>query len=105
MDYPHDGRSYFPPTQLTQRSVTKPNQLTHRSAADTIRYIFAKVLTQMMAKKGIKLYGQAAVAALMKEFAQLEELGVYEAVNETLLTREQRRAALQAINLIKLKRD
>ena len=41
----------------------------------------------------------------MTEFAQLEELGVYEAVDAALLTKEQRRAALRAINLIKLKRD
>jgi hypothetical protein len=62
-------------------------------------------MTQMTAKAGIKRYGQAAVAALMQEFAQLENLDVYEAVDSRLLTRKQRRAALRAINLMKQKRD
>ena len=41
----------------------------------------------------------------MKEFAQLEELDVYESVLPTTLTKAQRRGALRAINLIKEKRD
>ena len=41
----------------------------------------------------------------MKEFAQLEELDVYEPVSANSLTREQRTGALRAINLIKEKRD
>jgi hypothetical protein len=60
--------------------------------------------TQMSFKEGMKRYGQAAEAALMKEFAQLEDLNVYEPVNARLLTPEQRRGALRAINLIKEKR-
>jgi hypothetical protein len=94
MDNPHDGKSYFPPTQLTQKGIV-----------DTIKLIYGKVMTQMTAKKGIKKFGQEAIAALLQEFSQMENLDVYEAVNAGLLTREQRRAALQAINLIKRKRD
>ena len=94
IDKKHDGRSYFPPTQLTQRGII-----------DRIRYIYAKVMTQMSAKAGIKEFGQDAVAALMRELAQFEDLGVYEAVDSRLLTRAQRRCALRAINLIKKKRD
>jgi hypothetical protein len=60
--------------------------------------------TQMSFKEGLKRYGKEAEAALMKEFAQLEDLNVYEAVNARLLTKEQRRGALRAINLIKEKR-
>ena len=59
----------------------------------------------MTAKQGIKEFGQEAVAALMQEFAQLENLTVYEALDVKLLTRAQRRGALRAINLIKRKRD
>ena len=40
----------------------------------------------------------------MKEFSQLEDLHVYEAVNARLLTNEQCQGALQTINLIKEKR-
>ena len=94
MDDPHDGKSYFPPTQLTQAGLV-----------DTIKFIYGKVMTQMTAKKGIKEFGQEAMAALMQEFAQMENLDVYEAVDARLLTRQQRRAALRAINLIKRKRD
>ena len=94
MDNPHDGQSYFPPTQLTQRSLV-----------DKIKYICGKVMTQKTAKQGIKQFGQEAVAALMQEFSQLEDLTAYEAVDAGLLTRAQWRAALRAINLIKRKRN
>ena len=87
----HTTGNHFPPTQLTQHNLK------------TI--VFAKVLTQMTAKAGIKRFGRAAIEALMQEFAQLEALHVYESVNFRFLTRKQRRAALRAINLIKQKRD
>jgi hypothetical protein len=57
--------------------------------------------TQMSFKQGLLKYGKDAEAALMKEFAQLEDLHVYESVNARLLTHEQRKQALRAINLIK----
>ena len=90
----HTTGSPIPPTQLTQAGIV-----------DTIKLIYGKVMTQMTAKKGIKEFGQEAVAALMQAFAQMENLDVYEAVDARLLTRQQRRAALRAINLIKRKRD
>ena len=90
----HTTGSPIPPTQLTQAGLV-----------NTIKFIYGKVMTQMTAKKGIKEFGQAAVAALLQEFAQMENLDVYEAVDARLLTRQQRRAALRAINLIKRKRD
>jgi Reverse transcriptase (RNA-dependent DNA polymerase) len=94
MDNPHSSKLYYPPhTQLSQWGTT------------TNKHIFGYVMTQMTAKAGIKKHGEAAVAALMKEFAQLEDLGVYEAVDATLLTQQERKAALRAINLIKEKRD
>jgi Reverse transcriptase (RNA-dependent DNA polymerase) len=61
--------------------------------------------TQMSFKQGLKQYGRAAEEALMKEFAQLQDLNVYEPVNARLLTPEQRKGALRAINLIKEKRN
>jgi len=59
----------------------------------------------MTAKAGIKIYGERAEQALMQEFAQLEELGVFLAKNEKELTRKQKGDALRAINLITKKRD
>jgi hypothetical protein len=61
--------------------------------------------TQMSFKEGLRRYRNAAEAALMKEFAQLKDLNVYEVVNMQSLTMEQRRTALRAINLIKEKRS
>jgi hypothetical protein len=67
--------------------------------------IFGKVLTQMMAKAGIKIYGEEAVQTLMQELAQLEDLVVFLAKCANELTREQQGDALEAINLIKKKSD
>lgn len=94
MDQPHGSKSYFPPTQLTQRGFV-----------DTIKLIYGKVMTQMTAEKGIKEFGQEAIAALMTEFSQLENHDVYEVLDAGLLTIAQRRGALRAINLIKRKRN
>ncbi len=59
----------------------------------------------MTAKAGIKKHGRAAEEALMQEFAQFETLNAYKAVNLRLLTTEQQKGALRAINLSKEKRD
>ena len=72
---------------------------------DIKRLVFGKILTQMTAKAGIRLYGEKVEQALMQEFAQLEDLGVFCANNAQELTREQRGEALRAINLITKKRD
>ena len=89
MDNPHDGKSYYPPTQLMQLK----------------RYVYGHVMTQMTAKAGIKKHGKAAEEALMMEFAQLEDLHAYESLDVATLTKEQRTGALRAINLIKEKRN
>jgi hypothetical protein len=93
IDNPYDSKSYFPPTQLTQ------------VGEDVNKRIFGFVMTQMTAKAGIKKHGKAARAAMVQEFGQLEDLKVYEPVDATSLTKEQKLGALRAINLIKEKRD
>jgi hypothetical protein len=55
MDNPHDGKSYYPPTQLMQLT--------------TYVYDGHVIMTQMTAKAGIKKHGKAAEEALMLEFA------------------------------------
>ena len=102
MDNPHSGKSYDPPRQLTQKGTRLNNQHTD----ETIKhFVMHFIMTQMSAKAGLRKHGKAAEAALMKEFFQLEALDAYEALDASSLTKEQKRLALRAINLIKEKRD
>ena len=68
-----------------------------------------KKFKDMPAHKGMKLFGERAVAACMKEFSQLAHgvmpgKPVIVAVNNKDLTAEDRMKALEAVNLIKQKR-
>ena len=65
----------------------------------------AFALNQMSAREGIKLFGQRAVDAMLKEFAQLDDRAVFRGVMASSLTEKQKKGALSAINLIKHKRD
>ena len=65
---------------------------------------------QMSAKKGIKLFGERAVAAMVKEFRQLDKgafpgKAVVEPIDPRTLTKEELEQVMEAINLIKEKRD
>jgi hypothetical protein len=112
MDNPHDRRSYFPPARqflLSDRRLVFAHAMMQMSAgAGTMvtdrQLIFAHVMTQMSARAGIKKHGKAAENALLAEFSQLEALSVYQPVYAHSLTKEQRKGALRAINLIKEKR-
>jgi hypothetical protein len=121
IDQPHSAKSYYPPRQLVQahqlqqiHQMKKLGSL-HDKCKFAMDFVLAHISakmktdagikkTQMSFKEGLRRYGRATEAALMAEFAQLESLDVYEAVNARFLTRAQRRAALRAINLIKEKR-
>ena len=68
------------------------------------------MFTQMTSKQGIKTFGEKAVAAMLKEPKPLDEGAmagkpVIQPMHVNILTREDRRGALNAINLIKEKRD
>ena len=68
------------------------------------------MFTQMGAAKGIKLFGERAIAAIVKELKQLEYgpmpgKKVVEAIDPDTLSLLQKKMALNAINLIKEKRD
>ena len=113
IDEPHSSKSYYPPYQFVHNEVPVEDM----SNAELERFVFGFVMTQMptnvgarkheqmSAKAGIKKYGRRAEEALMTEFAQLEELSVFEAIDPQTLTSDQRRTALRAINLIKEKRS
>ena len=70
------------------------------------------IFTQMHASKGIKEYGMEAVAAIIKELTQLD-VGAVPGKNQRVcvpidpstLTDEEMKQALDAVNLIKVKRD
>ena len=40
----------------------------------------------MSARKGIKMFGERAIVAILKEFAQLDEMGVVEPLDPDKLT-------------------
>ena len=65
---------------------------------------------QMNASKGIKLLGERAVAAMVKEFRQLDEGAfpgkpVVEPISPDSITEKEEKEALEAVNLIKEKRN
>ena len=65
---------------------------------------------QMNAKQGIKLFGERAVAAMIKEFCQLNQGAfpgkpVVEPIDPNTLTAEEMEMVMEAISLIKEKRD
>ena len=72
----------------------------------TLQVVFAQ---QMSAKKGIKIYGERAIAAIMKEFTQSDKGAVpgkpvIQPVHAYTLTSEMKKMALEAVNLIAEKR-
>jgi KUP system potassium uptake protein len=83
---------------VTQKQEEQPSMdECHRIA---VNVMFA----QMSAAKGIKLFGERAVAAMFKEYNQLHDMSVFGKVDPDTLTHEQKKKALRAINLIKEKR-
>ena len=65
---------------------------------------------QMSARMGIKRFGEEAIAALIKEYTQLDQGAfpgkpVVEPIDYDDLTEEERREALESVNLIKKKRS
>ena len=60
-------------------------------------------ITQMGAKKGLKLFGQAGVNAAQKELQQLHYMEVMKPKHSHNLTPEQKRVSLQYLMLLKKK--
>ena len=74
-------------------------------------YLFAQVTehAQMSAKAGIKKFGDRAVAAMLNEYKQLNEgpvpgKPVFGCIDPNTITWDEKRRALEAVNLIKKKR-
>ena len=56
-----------------------------------------KNFTQMSFNRGQKLFGERAVAAMVKEYKQMEDMSVFTAINPGALTKEQKQKALRAV--------
>ena len=63
------------------------------------------LIKPMGVKKGIKEFGDKVIQALMKEFIRFEDLDVYKGIMTNTLTSEQKKKALRAISIIKMKRS
>jgi len=59
----------------------------------------------MHASKGIRLFKERAIAAILKEYKQLVDMCVLGRIDYDTLTNTQKELALNAVNLIKEKRD
>ena len=106
-------RDEFVKCKQSQRSKTKKDDIPSLKEAlegvdetpgKLFNYVTGFLFTQMTADKGIKRYGQAAVDALFKEFAQLNDQSVFTPMRANLLSKGEKRDSLASINLIKEKR-
>ena len=68
-------------------------------------YALHVIMTQMSAKKGLRMFGDRAAEAIIKEFKQLHEKNVFKPREFDSLSHEERKKALRAITLISEKRD
>ena len=88
--------------------VSKPD--CRRMYSTAVNVVFSQMdevnvlLNQMTATKGLKMFGERAVAAMFKEYKQLDDMGVLGRIDPDSLSSEDKRGALRAINLIKEKR-
>jgi len=99
MDKPESSQSYEAGIQLFQDAV----ETIAESPTDVYKYIYGPVITQMSAMAGIKKHGQPAIDALLAEFGQLDDKNIFKPCDALVLSKEQKKQALRAINLIKEK--
>ena len=82
-----------------------PKNVNNNPMEEALKVMF----TQMRATVGFKLFGEKAIAAMIKELKQSEEgpmpgKKVIKAIDPDTLSDEDKKHALNAINLIKLKK-
>ena len=63
------------------------------------------MFVQMSASKGLKMFGERAVAALFREYKQFHDMDVFDRVKIDDMSPDRKNKALNAINLIKEKRN
>ena len=59
---------------------------------------------QMPVQKGIELFGERAILAILQELGQIDDKGVVKPMKPNTLTAEEKWKALHAITMIKEKR-
>ena len=96
-DYSHRYAHLFAQTTATAPNAPEITKGIH----DAMHHL---VFTQMSAEAGIKKHGQVAEEALMKEFQQFRDMDVFEPMDATTLSNENKKDALKAISVIKEKR-
>ena len=84
-------------TKIDQGKAMKPR--------DMFKRCVGICMNQMSAKAGIKKHGKEAVAAILKEFGQLEHMKTFKPRHKRELTREQLSKAMRIIAVIKEKRN
>ena len=93
------------------KAVSGNNTYTQQPSSQSYMSRAVNVLfTQLPAREGIKKHGARAIAALVKEFKQLDKgpmdgKRVIEPVAYSMLTTEEKEEALEAITVTKEKRD
>jgi len=101
MDDPENSKSYESGVQMLQQAADSM----HETPNNIYKYICRHIMTQMTATAGIKKHGQVAVDALLQEFCRLDNKGVFDPINASTLTTDQKQEALRAVNPIKEKRS
>ena len=100
MQIPHHEQPKYQAQFLNMNTDTNEHTTTNGMRSILVNVLF----TQMTAEKGFELFGEKAVAAMVKELKQLDDFDAVRPEDATKLTHEQKRNALPAINLIKKKR-
>ena len=98
-----EGKSYMQAENFNFTNLKE--DLNHTTTRQLYSRAVNHIFNQMTATEGIKRFQERAVAALIKEYKQLNDLCVLGVVDYDSLTEEQKARALRAINLIKEKRD
>jgi len=68
------------------------------------RNLVGTCMTQMSARKGIKVYGKRALTAMAREYSQLDDLSVFRPRHRKDMSKAQIESTLNVIDLIKEKR-
>jgi hypothetical protein len=94
------GKQFFQTVNKSKKNLPKGKIV----IKDVFKTLCALCFNQMSAKKGIKKHGRTAVNAILKEYKQLHDLGVFKPRFKNDLTGQQIKECLRLITVIKEKR-
>jgi hypothetical protein len=102
IERPHGLRPRKPRNYDTHLGIDKPVE--HGMLHANLRDLEHTVLTQYSAKKGLKVFGEAGADAIISEMKQLDTMDVIEPKAASMLTRAEKKAALEYLMFLKQKR-